>query len=73
MWFGVNGNWFNGGQTNVDGVSAGNLKDNWRVGGIWAYSLTPKHSVKLQFHVGAFTKAGYDYNILFIGYQFAFF
>src|SRR5688572_9885768 len=73
MWFGANVNWFNGGQTTVDGVSSGDLKDNWRVGGTWSYGLTPKHAVKLQFHVGAINNAGYDYNILIVGYQFVFF
>jgi len=32
-----------------------------------------KHSVKFQFHVGAFTNTGYDYNLYSIGYQYIFF
>jgi hypothetical protein len=73
MWFGINWNWFSGGETIVDGVSPGALKNNWRVGGTWSLALTPKHSLKLQFHVGAFTNVGYDYNIALIGYQYVFF
>jgi hypothetical protein len=73
MWLGVNGNWFSGGETVVDGVSPGALKDNWRVGATWSVALTTKHSLKLQFHVGAFTNVGYDYNIAIIGYQYVFF
>jgi hypothetical protein len=30
MWIGINGNWFNGGETLVDNTPAGDLKDNYR-------------------------------------------
>jgi hypothetical protein len=73
MWIGVNGNWFNGGETLVDNVSSGDLKDNYRIGATWSLPFAKRHSVKLQFHVGAFTSTGYDYNIFSIGYQYIFF
>ncbi|MEX6689856.1 transporter [Danxiaibacter flavus] len=73
MWVGVNGNWFNGGETTVNGVAAGDLKDNWRVGAIWAVPLAKSHSIKLQLHTGAFTASGLDYNIVAISYQYIFF
>lgn len=73
MWLGVNGNWFRGGKTKADGDPVGNLKDNWRIGGIWSYAMSRQHSLKLQFHVGAFTDVGYDYSIVIIGYQYVFF
>lgn len=73
MWIGVNCNWFQGGKTLVDDVPNGEMEDNWRIGGTWTVALTPKHSLKLQFHVGAFTSFGYDYNIVLIGYQYIFF
>lgn len=72
-WIGVNGNWFNGGKTTVDGAPAGDLADNWRVGATWSLPLAPKHSLKFQFHVGAFTNTGYDYNLVTVGYQYVFF
>jgi hypothetical protein len=73
MWIGVNGNWFNGGETLVDNVSSGDLKDNYRIGATWSLPFAKRHSVKFQFHVGAFTSTGYDYNIFSIGYQYIFF
>ena len=73
MWVGLNGNWFNGGQTFVDNTPAGDLKDNWRIGAIWSIPLARQHSMKLQFHVGAFTNTGYDYNVVTLGYQYVFF
>jgi len=72
MWVGVDGNWFNGGKTIVDEVASGDLKDNYRVGVTWSVPLSAKHSLKLQFHTGAFTKSGYDYNAASLGYQFVY-
>ncbi|HEY6978912.1 MAG TPA: transporter [Chitinophagaceae bacterium] len=73
MWVGVNGNWFNGGETLVNNSSAGDLKDNYRIGATWSVPFAKRHSLKFQFHVGAFTNTGYDYNLVSIGYQYIFF
>ena len=73
MWVSVNGTWFNGGETIVDDVSAGDIFDNWRVGGTWSVPFSKAHSIKLQFHVGAFAARGYDYNIVSVAYQYVFF
>ena len=73
MWIGLNGNWFNGGETFVDNTPTGDLKDNWRIGAIWSVPLARQHSMKLQFHVGAFTNTGYDYNVVTLGYNYLFF
>ena len=72
MWVSLNTTWFSGGKTLIDDVSAGNLLDNWRLGGTWAFPVAKGHSLKLQFHVGAFTATDYDYDIVSIGYQFIF-
>jgi hypothetical protein len=73
MWVGFDGNWFNGGKTIIDNTAAGDLRDNYRVGGTWSVPLATKHSLKFQFHIGAFTNTGYDYDAASIGYQFVFF
>jgi len=73
MWIGVNSNWFNGGKTLIDNISSGDLKDNYRMGATFSVPFAKKHSVKFQFHVGAFTNTGYDYNLYSIGYQYIFF
>lgn len=72
MWVSINMNWFNGGKTLVDGESQGNLLDNWRVGATWSFPVAKGHSLKLQFHVGAFTESGYDYNAVSLAYQWVF-
>lgn len=73
MWVGINGNWFNGGETTIDNVSAGDLKDNWRIGATWSVPFAKYHSLKLQLNIGAFTKTGLDYNMVVVGYQYVFF
>lgn len=73
MWVGINGNWFNGGETTVDKVPTGNLKDNWRLGATWSVPFARFHSVKVQFNTGAFTTSGLDYDMVSLGYQFIFF
>lgn len=73
MWVSVDGTWFNGGQTLVDGRKVGDLFDNWRVGGTWSTPLGKGHSLKLQFHIGAFATRGYDYNTISLAYQYVFF
>ena len=73
MWIGFDGNWFNGGKTIIDNVPSGDLQDNYRVGGTWSVPLSIKQSLKFQFHIGAFTNSGYDYDAASIGYQFIFF
>ena len=73
MWIGVNGNWFDGGETLIDEVPTGNLQDNWRIGATWSVPINWQHSLKLQFHFGAFTNTGYDYDLVALSYQFVFF
>lgn len=72
-WIGVNGNWFNGGATLVNGRSSGDLRDNWRLGVTFSVPIARVHSVKFQFHTGAFTHSGYDYDLIALGYQYIFF
>jgi len=73
MWIGINANWFNGGETTIDGAPVGDLKDNWRIGATWSVPISKGHSLKLQFNVGAFTHTGLDYNMISLAYQYVFF
>jgi hypothetical protein len=72
MWVSINATWFDGGQTYVDDQPQGNLLNNWRIGATWSFPIAKGHSLKLQFHVGAFTESGYDYNAVSLGYVWVF-
>jgi Putative MetA-pathway of phenol degradation len=72
MWVSINTTWFNGGKTLVDDVPQGDLLDNWRLGATWSVPIAKGQSLKFQFHVGAFTASGYDYNAISLAYQHIF-
>jgi hypothetical protein len=72
MMVSVNTTWFDGGSTRVEGVARGDQLDNWRIGGTWAMPVAKGHTLKLQFHIGAFTTSGYDYNAVSCVYQYVF-
>lgn len=73
MWIGINANWFTGGDTYVDNKLAGDLHDNWRLGGTFSTPLTRSQSLKLQFNGGAFIAKGLNYNSVTLSYQYIFF
>lgn len=73
MWISLNGTWFDGGKTIVDGTPNGQTLESWRVGGVWSFPLGKGHSLKIQYHDGAFTTRGYDYLMVLLAYQFVFF
>ncbi len=73
MWVGVDANWFNGGETIVNGKTSGDLNDNWRMGGTWSVPITRSQSIKLQLNAGAFKNTGLNYNVYSLTYQYVFF
>ena len=73
MWIGVDANWFNGGKTIINNKSAGDLKDNWRVGATLSAPITKSQSVKFQINAGAFKNSGLNYDIFSVSYQYVFF
>lgn len=73
MWISLNATWFDGGKTIVDGIPNGQALDNWRVGGVFSFPLGKGHSLKIQYHDGAFTSRGYDYRMVLLAYQWVFF
>lgn len=72
MWVSINTTWFDGGTTTVDDTVRGETLDNWRIGATWSVPIARGHSLKLQFHIGAFTASNYDYNVVSLAYQYVF-
>ena len=73
MGLSASGTWFDGGQTIVNDVAMGGQLDNWRMGVTWSIPLSPRQSLRLQAHTGAFTTQGYDYDLVMLVYQHIFF
>lgn len=70
VWLALDGNYFSGGQTTVDGVENDDLQTNSRVGLTLSVPLARRHSLKFIAQTGAFTRVGADFDAATIAYQF---
>ena len=61
-WLAVNGTWFAGGETRVDGVLNPDLQRNVRVGATLSIPVVGQHSLKLSYSTGTTTRRGSDFN-----------
>ena len=71
-WLGLDGNFFAGGQSSVDGVDKQDRQKSSRVGLTLSIPLKQRHALKLAAHTGAFTRTGADFDIGTIVYQYRF-
>ncbi len=69
-WVSLNGNWYTGGETAIDGVDKGDLQKNSRVGLTLSLPLGGPHSLKLAAQTGAYTSVGADFDELTVAYQY---
>ena len=70
MWVGFDANCFSGGQARLDEVDAGLALNNSRYGVTFSIPLRRRHSIKLSYSNGVFTRAGTDFSTLGVAYQF---
>jgi hypothetical protein len=72
LWLALDGNYFAGGRTSVDGVDKQDRQKSSRVGLTLSIPVKQQHSLKLAAHTGAFTRIGADFDIGTIVYQYRF-
>ena len=72
MWAAVDGIYYNGGRTTVNGVLSNDLQQNIRVGLTFALPIAHAQSLKFQYTRGAVTRVGGDFTTGAITYQFRF-
>ncbi|PWB73165.1 MAG: transporter [Holophagae bacterium] len=70
VWIALNGNWFTGGKTAIDGVPKDDLQKNSRVGLTVSTPLGGPHSLKLSAQTGAYTASGADFDEFTVAYQY---
>ena len=70
MWLAFDLNYFWGGATSIDGQGKTSLQSNSRVGLTLSIPIKKRHSIKLAVATGAYTRAGADFDIGTIAYQF---
>jgi hypothetical protein len=72
IWFAVDGTFFTGGQTLVDGVKRGSKLENSRAGVTLSLPVNRHNSVKLFFNTGVSVRTGSDFDAVGINWQYRF-
>ena len=70
VWVSLDGTYFTGGRTTVNGVRGDNEQSNTRAGLTLAVPLDPQNSVKFNASTGISTRTGSDFSILGAAWQF---
>lgn len=72
IWFAVDGTFYTGGQTVVDGVKRGSKLENSRAGATLSLPMSRHNSIKLFFHTGVSVRTGSDFTAVGINWQYRF-
>jgi len=70
MWLAFDLNYFRGGEISIDGQDKVSLQSNSRVGMTLSIPIKRRHSIKLAVGTGAYTRAGADFDVGTIAYQY---
>jgi hypothetical protein len=69
LWWAVDGTWYSGGTTSVDGVNKEDLQRNSRLGATLSLPLLAQQSLKVSVSSGATTRAGADFTTIAAAWQ----
>jgi hypothetical protein len=69
MWLSVDGTWYSGGTTNVDGVSKADLQRNTRAGITFSLPVGRGQSLKVSGSKGTSTRIGADFTTFAAAWQ----
>jgi hypothetical protein len=70
IWGSLDGTYFNGGRTTVNGTLNDDLQQNWRVGATLAFPVNVHNSVKLYGSSGVSARTGNDFDLVGIAWQY---
>jgi hypothetical protein len=70
MWAALDGTYYTGGRTSLNGHLDNDLQGNSRWGGTYAYSLALHHSIKVYFSSGLSARTGSEFRIYGIAWQY---
>ena len=71
LWAAVDGNYWRGGQTTVDGRTNDDLQRNSRIGATVVTRLGRKHSLRVAVSRGAITRIGGDFTSIGMSYSYS--
>ena len=70
VWGSLDGTYFTGGRTTLDGELNDDLQQNWRVGATLAFPVNVRNSIKLYGSSGVSARTGNDFDLLGIAWQY---
>ena len=70
IWAALGATFYTGGRTTINGVEGDDLERNWRAGATLALPVTLQHSVKLYGGTGVYTRAGGNFNLIGVAWQY---
>lgn len=73
IWLGLDGSYFYGGKSLINGSYQNDLMNNSRLGGVLGYPINVNHSLKIQAHTGLTTFTGSSYTVFTLLYQYIWF
>ena len=73
LWLALDGTYYTGGRTHVNGVRGNDLQQNSRLGTTLALPITRSQSLKLSYSKGAVTRVGGNFTSVAVTYQLRWF
>lgn len=70
LWAAVDGNFWIGGQTTINGVANDDEQSNSRVGATLSIPLGARHNLRVAVSAGAITRIGGDFNSVGVSYNY---
>lgn len=70
IWCALDGTFYRGGSTTIDGVKGDTLQENSRFGATLSLPINLNHSIKLYASTGVFTRTGSDFNTFGLAWQY---
>jgi hypothetical protein len=68
-WIALDGNWYRGGQSRLNGDLKANLQSNSRIGATLALPLGRGQSIKVNYSTGVLTRFGGEYDTVGVAWQ----
>jgi hypothetical protein len=70
LWAALDGTYFAGGRTTLDGTLNNDLQQNWRVGATLAFPVNVRNSIKLYGSSGVSARTGNSYDLVGMAWQY---
>ena len=70
IWASMDATYFTGGRTTIAGTQKDDLQRNWRVGGMLAFPIDSRNSVKLYASSGVSARTGNNFDLLGVAWQY---